>query len=151
MWLRRQPAAHRMQTKFQVSSVSSRLNVVVQADQAVLSLSILRTVCHQSARFYAGVLIARNIPTSFRIGLPLSRGPGPQAHKKTPFQRIGTASHACVLIQTSITCRAWVITRAFQLARTQHLVHSTTGRFSGLRPTERLLPIRRRIVDWAFP
>lgn len=38
--------------------------------------------------------------------------------------------------------------RAFLIARTQHLVYSTTGRFSDSRPTTRLLPIRtQQIVD----
>jgi len=41
-----------------------------------------------------------------------------------------------------IGCPACAITRAFQIARTQHFVHSTTGRYSDLRPTGRLLPIR---------
>ena len=43
------------------------------------------------------------------------------------------------------------VTHAFQVARTQHIVHPTTGRFSDLRPTVRLLPVRRgRTVDWVL-
>lgn len=103
--------------------------------------------CHESARFYGAPFIARYIPISFPIRRPLSRG----RIKKNAVPANWNGVSCLRLAPDRPPCRARAITRAFQIARTQHSVHPTTGRFSGLRLTGRLLPIRRRrIVDRAF-